>query len=246
MKKFLVSFIAIAFLLCGCSQTDNSFVEQSADNPITRKTETGVSAGFSEYQLNYTDDEGFSFEVTCRISPWILQSNTAVLDATWNSVAKDKELPSIDTWGFQKNGDSYRYSEYYTTSFDSKIDDIYYAVGTIEIANVTQGFSFTSDRAGYPKVQIIKDALVDYGKKLITRTYFGNEIKTSAVGIVINANMTSDKWGPVPFVIAYAEHFTPNSPNGENYEKVEELPFYLCHAETSNLDSVQIKIKHYK
>ena len=247
MKKVVIGFLLTALLLCGCAKKDNPIkTEDEKQTFETRTAETANTAPFSTYHMNYTDNEGFSFVVTCRISPWILQSNTEMLSATWNSIEKDKKLPTINTWGFQKNGDSYNYSEYYITSFDSKIDDMYYAVGTIEIANVTKGFNFSADRVGYPKVQISKDALLDYGKIIITRTYLGDENKTSAVGVVINAEMIADKWCPVPFVIASAEHYTPNNPNGENYDKVEQLPFYLCHAESTNSDSVQNTIGHYE
>ena len=89
-------------------------------------------------------------------------------------------------------------------------------MGTIEIENTTSGFHFTSERTGHPKVQIIKEGLFNYEGKFISRVFFGNEDKTDTRGVVVNAKMTSDKWGPVPFVIAYAEHFTPNSPKGES------------------------------
>ena len=245
MKKYLVMFLMIVVFLCGCElEQDFLNAENNASDSTVSNATTGAPASFSEYVMDYTDVEGYSFHVVCKVSPWILQSNAEVLNATWDSIADGQELPTINTWGFQKHGDSYSYTEYYTPSFNAKIDDMYYALGTIEITNVTEGFSFTPERPGYPKVQILKDAFVRYGEKLITRVYFGSEGRTSTLGIIANAKMTSNQWGPVPFVIAYAEHYTPNNPNGENYEKVETLPFYLCHLEVSNTDNVQMIIKH--
>ncbi|MBE6013750.1 MAG: hypothetical protein E7241_00075 [Lachnospiraceae bacterium] len=246
MRKALVVLLIISTLMCGCGKTVRSATTDNDQNTTNSNENNAIaddSASFSEYELNYTDNEGYSFHVECRVSPWILQSNSSVLNATWNSIAKNWELPTINSWGFTKNGNSYTYSEYGMTTFDSKMEDMYYAVGTISITNTTKGFSFSSDRIGCPKVQLVKNSLVDYEKKLITRTYFAKEHETNTMGCVINAKMNSDEWGPVPFVIAYAEHFTPNSPNGENYEKLEAMPLFLAHGEATNSNMVKITIK---
>ncbi len=246
MKKLLSCLIALVLLLTGCELEEYKEKAETIlqeEKAAANDADMGVPASFTEYQLKYTDPEGYSYVVTCQISPWILQSNSGVLNATWNSIAKDKELPTINTWGFMKTGAYYTYKENYFETFNAKIDDMYYAVGTLKIENVTEGYHFDSDRVGYPKIQISKDLLVNYESKLITRYYAGNEVRTSGFGVIVNAKMTSDTWGPLPFVIAFAEHYTPNEPNGESYDRVEKLPLYLSHTEVSNRDSVQIYIK---
>lgn len=245
MKKTLLLLIALMMLLCGCNINENSVInERGESNAEVSYEGYGSAAPLDEYALNYTDPEGFSYEVTCRISPWILQSDTDNLYPTWNSIAKGKELPTLNTWGFHKNGDTYTYSDYSSSRFESKIDDMYYAVGTISIKNTTDGFSFSKDRIGYPKIQIIRRITKDNEKKLITRVYFGNSERTSALTLKADAKMTSDNWGPVPFVIAFPEHYTSNNPDGENYEKAANVRFYLVHGEVSNQDLVPITVNH--
>ena len=245
MKKVAILFLVLALLFCGCdsiSSPPNSTFKEAPAKPVY--SSNGVAVSFDEYVLSYTDPDGFSYEVTCKLSPWILQSDTDHLNPTWNSIANGKVIPTIDTWGFIKCGDTYSFSEYYVTTFESQLDDMYYAVGTLSIRNTTNGFSFSSDRIGYPKIQIVKDGLYDYSDKLITRTYAGHEERTSAIAIQVNPKMTSDHWGPIPFVIAYAERHTPNNPDGESYEQAEGLQLYLIHAEATNKDLVPITIRH--
>ena len=244
-KRIMILLLSMMLLLCGCDINDQSVYYDTGDtNEISNYGSYGSPAPFSEYMLNYTDLEGFSYEVICKISPWILLSDTDNLYSTWDSISNGKELPTINTWGFRKNGEIYTYSDFYSTSFESKIDDMYYALGTISIKNNTDGFIFSNDRIGYPNIQIIKQASKSTDKKTISRIYFGNSEETSAIALKANAKMTSDNWGPVPFVIAFPEHYTPNNPNGENYETAENLLLYLVHGEVSNKDLVPITINH--
>ena len=249
MKKLLIIPSIVTFLLCSCHPSDQLFLpakqqDRTKKEAIKQRSISPVT--FSEYQMAYTDIEGYSFKVTCRVSPWLLQSKKDLVSATWDSISKGKELPNIDDWGFQKYGEYYTLSDDVGFSFESKIDDMYYAMGTIEIENTTSGFHFTSDRTGHPKVQIIKEGLFNYEGKFISRVFLGNEDKTDTRGVVVNAKMTSDKWGPVPFVIAYAEHFTPNSPKGESREKLDTLPLYLFHADSMNRDLVKLNVISYE
>lgn len=247
MKKIIVLLVTLMLLLCGCDINQDSFLYETGDSDErTTYDGYGSAAQFDEYKLNYTDPDGFSYEVTCRISPWILQSDSENLNPTWNSISEGKELPTINTWGFMNSGGVYRYSEFYSNSFESKIDDMYYAVGTLSIKNTTSGFNFSKDRIGYPNIQIGSTLSSYTDKQMITRIYFGNEEKTSTLAVQAKAKMTSDNWGPVPFVIAYAEQYTPNSPDGVNYEKAEGFQIPLCHAESSNKDLVYMTISHMK
>ena len=247
MKKFVIMLATLMLLMCGCDINENLPVYETGEkNERGNYAGYGSAAKFDEYKLNYTDPDGFSYEVTCRISPWILQSDSENLNPTWNSISKRHELPTINTWGFQKSGGVYRFSEFYINTFESKIDDMYYAVGTLSIKNTTKGFSFSKDRIGYPNIQIGSGLSSRTDKQMITRIYFGNEETTSSIAVQAKAKMTSDNWGPVPFVIAYAEQYTPNYPNGVNYQKAEGFQIVLCHAESSNKDLVPMTISHLK
>ena len=54
-----------------------------------------------------TDSDGYSYEVTYKFSPWILLSNTDIVNSAWRDVSKDKVLPGIKDWGLDYYNGTY-------------------------------------------------------------------------------------------------------------------------------------------
>lgn len=198
------------------------------------------AAQFTNHHVEYTDGDGYVFEVDCQLSPWILLSNSEVINATWDSISQGNELPTLDAWGFEKYGDEYTYENDYE---NITIHDMYYAVGTISVNNITEGLNFSPERPGYPVIGL---SCVINNPKLVSRVYYGNTIRDeTGFGATFYPEMTSNNWGPVPFVIAYAEHYTPSNPDGENREELENLPLLFGNAGDDDYDCEIIRNNFY-
>lgn len=247
MKKILSLLITCTFLflLVACSNskdnTTNTYAPSSAvdskPTEVTEKETTTIptekqteiseqNIEWVEHTFKHSDDDGYQFEITVKMSPWILTTNTEVLNAAWNEVGNGNTLPvSFSDWGLKKveeNQSRDRIGAYgYAKSFLKTMTDMYYTVGQISVKNVTEGWSISSssprniDFIFIPNFTDIGDSMAQN----ITRVFYNNKEKDQSNLILINNEMKQDTWGPVSFVIMAPENFSPKYPDGEYYEQ---------------------------
>ena len=273
MKKLLAITLTLAMILslmsftaCSDTQTRPPQNATDIDNPVspttistttttarptTKATTTTTRASsvlngkWTTRTFTTTDTDGYTYQVTYKISPWILLSNTDIINEAWREVGKDNQLPGFNDWGLTNSGSSYRrdvkHGVNQTRSFWYSMTDMYYCMGTVSIKNITNGFSITSDKPRSIDAALNWTIEVDnpsnYFNKAtcIGRTFYSSKTEDHASCVVVRPEMKSDYWGPVSFVLMAPENFSPNYPEGEfnNLVKTGRLGF---HQGNCNLD----------
>ena len=228
-----------------CSNCGMSFeeAETETEQGTDRETEEAVYIPWLNnvelYEFSFTDEdeEGYIYEISYRISPWILLSNTDLINDTWDQVGKGNDLPSFNDWGLSESENlmelkSLQYGED-SLPFSYEMNDMYYCMGSITIKNITEGWSITEDnprsydthlscmhQAGEsPGCRIFTQEQRDnrssyYGAYAIGRIFYSDSVEDNADGVDIRAKLDSDKWGPVSFILMTPENFSPKYPDG--------------------------------
>ena len=208
-------------------------VQETIEEP-TVPTEETAPIEWTNIVYYKEDTDGYQYEITIKLSPWILLSNTQALSSAWNEVSQGTELPSYESWGVNENtrypqikGNSFiTGSDGFITACSHGITDMYYSVGSLEVKNVTDGWSIDSSQ---PRSLTISAGLwpcrndykmSDYAALVAGKTFAGDRIDNYVGGIRINPLMSGDNWGPVPFVLMASEVFSPNAPNGGYYDYI--------------------------
>lgn len=170
--------------------------------------------------LECTDNEtlaGYSLRKELKISQWISENDSELLSSAWNEVSKGNAFPSLQSLGFSENS--------LVASFGKTVfnyDEIYYAVGSLDVWNETDGWDITKDNT-------LDISIYLYGaNRYMTMTLlYSNASKNHysvANGVFgtqgggwspITGKMQSNHWGSVPFVIAFAIDRTPEHPDGD-------------------------------
>ncbi len=179
-----------------------------------------------------TDIDGYTYEITFKVSPWILLSNTDVINSAWNEVSRGRSLPGFNDWGLYKDGSTYWAPYHHSDSsyfgsagFNRNMTDMYYCIGTVSIKNITSGWDITSSNPRSFKTYLYWK---DGSKNSLTiassfgRIFYTDNSKTEYNGIVISPSLKSNNWGPATFIIMTPENFSPNFPQGEFGEKLLE------------------------
>jgi len=219
-----------SFKLTNAIDSVNSGKQEFAERVAAEKK----AALWKTITCEWTDSQGYSFEATMTISQWILQSDSEVLTETWEELNTRHTLPSLDEWGLQK----YSGNEYTgfingfpdNKTFYATMNDMYYAVGTVSIENKTDEWSFSDSNPGSATLILnwADSTITEFMRtRMISRVFYGSGTNTFGGSLTIAASMKSDRWGPVPFVIGYAENFSPNNPNGTFRSGVENGEFSI-------------------
>lgn len=254
MKKYIsVAIVMIMIvLLVGCSNSTNSNTDEyvaptaaaqkttiaPTEQPTEIETEEETiaeteapttSIEWTEFSYDTKDTDGYTYKITVKISPWILYSETDIINEAWSVVGKDHSLPTFDSWGFKKYENQYwkPYSSgtpmFNAGSWGYAMSDMYYCVGNVSIKNTTAGWDISSSSTRTGKAQMV---FQPYGSrsdaaKTIAKVFYKSSTDSWWNGIDVSAKMTSNNWGPVPFVFIAPENFSPNSPNGEYLENLQ-------------------------
>lgn len=190
------------------------------------------------------DGNGYKYEISFKVSPWIMESNTEIANSYWNEISKGKVLPAYDDWGFRSFGGSYIREGLINGGFDSKIitsmTDMYYCMGTITVKNVTDGWNITSDNPRSPFSLGIGLGLFRYddiGRESYDtawrafsagRVFYTDEEKYYADSALARPKMTSNTWGPVPFILMAPENIVPAYPEGEYKDSILTGGLEIC------------------
>lgn len=187
--------------------------------------ESSVNVDFMTYTYKMKDAQNYEYEITLTLSPWILDTQTEVLDSAWAKVGKGKNKPAINNMGAQK----YANNVYTTQLSDSQgrnrtfyatMTNMYFSVGTMSVKNVTSGWDFSASKPGTPKIALNWVSDLTRGQNsgnfaLMTKTFYASTEKTDIGELYAKPRMTKNTWGPATFVLAHAENISPKYPNGQ-------------------------------
>ncbi|MBQ3418206.1 MAG: hypothetical protein IJH32_10300 [Ruminococcus sp.] len=201
---------------------ENEFEEETESYSYKNSDST---VDWTTRTYNCTDTDGYTYQITIKLSPWIFTGNTSTLNAAWGEVGKGNPLPTtFKDWGLkqvEKYQDRQNVGVYaHDESFLVVMTDMYYSVGQIYIKNVTEGWNITSSSPRNPIFEIYTNVDVASMASTITRTFYGNKTQDQANKVRIDTKMTGDTWGPVPFIMMAPENISPNYPDGEYFESI--------------------------
>lgn len=255
MKKTLAISIALLLitLLVGCSNNNSSTVSEyvapkelyqqqdlehvteaattteANTEMITEKQTEAPNVDVEWKNVTYfeEDNDGYKYEVSMKLSPWILLSNSETVNAAWDELNSGKSLPQFNDWGLKELHGYYSRSEREGLfSFSHKMTDMYYCVGEMTIKNRTEGWNITDDNKRSVNLNISWNCNYNgndrFGSAYIWKVLFSNGAEDYYDDKPCTASMKKNTWGPVPFVIMIPENFSPKYPNGENYESIKE------------------------
>ena len=206
------------------------------------------ASGVEWKTVSYTkeDADGYTFEITYKVSPWMLLSaNRELLESTWKTVNRhDDPLPGFDDWHLSKGSNSSYYKSYEShasasgtgASFTRKMTDMYYCIGTVTYKNVTDGWNVTKENPRSMPSSLIwwydlkvtidfSNGGIDGDGFGIGRIYYSNKSVDKIDGVRAEPSIESNTWGPASFIIMAPENFTPNCPEGQCYEAMKKGVF---------------------
>ena len=193
---------------------------------------------WSNKTYSITDRDGYTYEISLKMSPWILLSNTDIINAAWNDVGGKQSLPEYDDWGLDNGVRLSLPKGGITTAFYHTMNDMYYCVGAVQIKNTTKGWDITEDHPRSVAVQLTWESAYDKpdyaGAYVIGRSMFSSGPRDNSLGLFYSASMKKNTWGPLPFVIMAPENFAPKFPDGEHYTDMQNGSFY-CENEAFNV-----------
>ena len=249
MKKLLSLFIIIIMILsfAGCNSVENaisseagqpqttsdSIIEVATEKPTVKPTEKPTEAptekptvdiDWTEISYTHEDNDGYTFEVSMKFSPWILLSNTDTVNAAWGKVSNGNTLPGFDDWGLSSATTSNNYYQNYNlvgSGFMAEMTDMYYCIGEFKVKNITDGWRISSDNPRSSSVSLIwlpdSNSKTDY----IWKVFYSNDIENYGIYGYAQLSMKQDNWGPVPFIIMVPELFSPKYPDGKYFEPMK-------------------------
>ncbi|MBR7056582.1 MAG: hypothetical protein IKI17_05795 [Oscillospiraceae bacterium] len=240
MKNLVILLLAMGILLslpaCGGSDDASAAVPASeapwdsatsaeavppTDQPVEEDPGETVEEAeapepeWYEFTEENTDSAGYLLKKKLKISQWISENDPERLSAAWERVGKGNPFPTPQSMGFHGN--------YISNSGKTWLDydEIYYAVGQLDVYNETDGWNITKDNTR--DVSFLLNGANNY---MILQVFYGNGTKNYyrvANGVFgtqgggwspITGKMQSNHWGPAPFVLAFAIDRTPEYPDG--------------------------------
>ena len=289
MKKCISLLIVILLVtLCGCNSTPSKPPENVVAAPVPQTTETpptttepattpeptvttepstpvttpakpAVEVEWQTLTYQWEDNNGYQFEATIKISPWINTKNTDYVTAAWNEVGSGKTLPSDDSksWGNAPSSD-----DYYRPVDNAT--DVYYCIGNVTIKNLTTGWDITASApvksnplwfsACQPETNPAyykqHPNTFDYLKSsTISKVFYGDGEKRNSTWACLTPQYTSNKWGPVPFVFAHFDSKAPANPDGKYISEITDTYFcvntnnnWIWDKEMSELSTLKLSI----
>ena len=202
-----------------------------------------VTVDWQTISYRWEDNSGYKFEATIKISPWINTKNTDYVTAAWNEVGNGKTIPDFDP-----NERAYYNGK---CGFDgiTNLTDMYYCIGELTVKNITPDWSISSDNPIIsqdvclsPVQKADENSTSVRNSRTIAKVTYSNEVKSNYTWAIISPKLTSDNWGPVPFVFAHYDRKTPKYPNGEYSDEMTDTVFCISNVHYSRIYSSTAKI----
>jgi len=249
MKKILltvaiIAVLSIMFYGCGSATTVEEPVITEDEEVITEDEEVStepvieepaVDVDWQTLTYQWTDDSGYTFEATVKVSPWINTKNEAYVNAAWDEVGHGNSLPEFDP------NENYCKDKRNTFLGIKDTTDMYYCLGELSIKNITEGWDITAENPVTTYFSMspiqppldIKASAVKEGRT-IGKVLFSNDITRYITWSDFNPKFNSNDWGPVPFVFAHYDRKNPNHPNGEYISEIADTDFIIFAGKTNS------------
>ena len=170
------------------------------------------------YSITATDENGNKEKITITIGSWIKGSETELLDKAWAQVGGEGTMPLTGKYSRSKSG---------WTEGDFTASDAAYVFGTVSIENLTPDFAAENFGNGRSCAYLYMDlpnsggfstwkyADSDIGD-VVKAIQYGSGVDCALLNYdsLASADMVSNNWGPVPFVIGADTVFSPKYPDG--------------------------------
>ena len=196
-------------------------LQAAVDTVATEKTAKmqQVVSAMKSYSIKAIDGNGNRQKITVRIGSWIKGSDTELVEMGWQGVGGEGEMPLTGTYSRQSAGLT-------DATFTQK--DAAYVFGTMSIENLTPDFDAENFNGGAAWVSLKllvpfdgaftswRDLSWECGE-VVQAVQYNDGVDTSVMygNQLAKANMTSDEWGPVPFVIGVDTVFSPKHRKGD-------------------------------
>lgn len=246
-RLFIIVMLFAVILLCtacgsdnGTGQNNNTQQSQNTatglpDTEVTTQQEGGAAKNypidFHTETFTLKNSDGYEFEISLKYTPWILQSNTDLVKSAWQQLGQTSEIPTIDKgWNTKKYvGDYYSLGNL----FNEKMNDMYYILGTFSVKNITEGWSFSSDKPGnisFGMAFPYKPAGYTTERHicLLYKVYYSEPVIKGVYQAFFSSYMKSNTWGPAAFIIGAPEYFSPNKPEGTAIEYIEDVKMQIA------------------
>ena len=266
MKRIIsiILYGTIIFSLAGCNSS-NSDISKNSENIETISEETydynddiadDVNNEDSDSDIDDTDEEsknvvsfdwtnvvykaedkdGYKYDITIKLSPWILRTNSDTIDSAWAEVGNENELPKdFEDWNLEDNGyngyrrDSVQRADNYgSTPYNAPMNEMYYCMGEVSVTNKTDGWNITESEPRSIKSSLVcQSSQFTMGSYTMGRIFYSSSTDDYNNGIKFAPEMTDNEWGPCSFVIMSAENLSPKNPNGEYYKYFKDEDTFI-------------------
>ena len=212
----------------------NSGIGGSGDISVPVEPETTKYTdddfGWQTFYDEFTDS-GYTISRSIKVSGWMKADDMDRINAAWKVVGKNKTFSATPSeMGFHDG-------QIYLTTTSASIgtyfwqhnwDEVVYAVGFLELENLTENYSITSSDTYSPyvnfgtvKYSTVDPMVIDFGnnsaasiKLYYTEPKVLYALQHGGYYAYIHPKMTSDHWG-VPFILAFPVDKTPKAPDGD-------------------------------
>ena len=150
--------------------TEQSTEMETEEETIAETEPQTTSIEWTEFSYDTKDTDGYTYKITVKLSPWILYSETDILNSAWSVVGKDNLLPTFESWNLHKDSKNKYWRDYTgrSSDFDKgswyySMNDMYYCVGNVSIQNTTEGWNITKNATRTVKAQSAQNLLSQTG-----------------------------------------------------------------------------------
>lgn len=157
------------------------------------------------HSITVTDSNGNKEKITIKIGKWVKGSETDLLEKAWKAAGGTEAMPLTGSY----SGDSVSNGGTFQPKYAA------YVFGTVSIENMTPDFSAKNFSNGNSWV-FLKPGFYN-GANVQCRQYSSGSSCDSigSYNQLVRADMKSNEWGPVSFVIGVETAFSPNFPEGD-------------------------------
>ncbi|MBQ1407685.1 MAG: hypothetical protein IIY88_06085 [Eubacterium sp.] len=208
------------------AEDDDEDAASDADDEKATPAATSEDAEWSELIAESEDIDGHKFELTYKLSPWMLLSaNKDKLEEFWDEVGGENDLPGFDDWGLKDNDPAFE-RKINKVKFSHAMNDMYYCIGTVSIKNLTDNMPITkSDKASAPLYFVLNISPETGTPKVskadaIFRFYRPKNVIEDSFSLETEIKMSKDAYGPLPFIIMVPEVLYEDHPEGVNLDSV--------------------------
>ena len=250
MKRVLAIVLVIFLMvsLVGCKRhnayTDppqRKIWEPSESSTMWEETtEAPPDVAWQSHSMTWTNWGGYTFRATIKVTPWLFWTDPRA-EGVWKQIDGGFEkLPKrLSDWYLGEHNGAIvtmvsERRDLFKFSSPSRVIDFYYLMGTIEVENITEDRDISAKNKQTERIYLSPGgeepcewAEMPFETPFITKISYNavERVQQDSV-LIVDAEMRANNWGPVPFIMACAENFSPKFPDGESHEWIEKKLVY--------------------